>query len=660
MGIEANVFPDGENRSANLPTFQSDECAHTDSVSSKSVIVLPKYYPENHDLTKWLIHQMRRRIAPHHLVNFANLYPSILSAHFEVHDEPEKYISTKETCCRLLPAYSSKTVLFLTPLAMAVYFGCKTIIRVLLDDSGSYLQSRARSNVDINATCFGMRLKPKCSLFDYDDYFTTSASVLALRQEFYTGLSFLSAAGFKPHDRFQYITHIASPDQKIFWITDIIEYALRLIITRPGFDIAQLLHYLTYPSPDGKRAYDILTYDVYKYKDSESHSALWFSLFRRVCRRGISPAYTNCASRLIDVLEILEKMGFFKHDVMPRGSVDYSSNQGRNNVNRHQLSQKVSASDVRMLSSTEAAEAMRQIAIDRDECFAFMVIWLSQLRKSSLTKPYQRLCDILLSSLADTQMLEDFLIPPSQTNSKSIIWPHWVELGTELVQKLPNTNRSSNQDESNILNEDALDLYYLETFQVHELRRELKNIALVRGLISERVCEKSKETVKTTTLSNLQSPKPREMTVSPGNEQKMAQNPIVESENNLTCHEIRQCGDTVTTPSLIDQPNSQPVAFRRRNISSQALNQHPLEEKNCQKQHHQPRSIIRTNINNGMTLPRPKTSIPTLEKKMQGSQRFASEKKLSHQLTRRRNVTSQCREVTTSNGKNNLRPRWQI
>lgn len=662
MNNDVQLFASPEDRSHRIDGGQ--EGAMTPHATSKSELVfnLPKYYPEDHELTKWMINQMRRRNGLHHLINFANAHPFILSAHFEVLDQPDKYVSTKEVSC--FSAYSAKTVLFLTPLAMAIYFGCKSVIRILLDDSGARLQSRARSNVDINATCYAKRFKPKHGVFGYEDYFTTSPAVLALRREFYVGLNLLTVAGFNPHDRIRYVDHIASPSQKTYWTTDLMEYALRLMITRPGFDIIRLVQYLTYPGPSGKCSYDVMTYDAYVYNDMGNKTPVWFSLFRRVCRRGISPAYANCANRLIDVLEILEKLGFFKQDAMPHGPVAYNVGPGRCTMKRHQLPQRVSSSDIRLMPPPEAAEAMRAIAVDRDECFAFMVIWLNRLRNRCLTKPYQRLASILLAGLVDTQMLEDFILPPAQVDPKVTLWPQWMELGTGLAQQVPNTNWKSCQEEINIFSEDVFDSYALEPLQVNELRLELKKLAFVRGFMDEKMCGKLKEVKKTPTPATNPTQKPGNISISVGKTQAKAMTGLFTTDSHLVSDEAKQSGDTgINLSNTLSQSHS--VVPRPRNASSDAFNQHTLEDQGDLKGHQSraPRVVNRSNVNNNVAS-RPKTTMPTQDKKTVTRRRPRSVKTPSPKpvlvVVKQKNASLSAKDSSTLNNKSKPRPRWRI
>ncbi|VDD75540.1 unnamed protein product [Mesocestoides corti] len=658
MNSEIQIFPSVEN-SAHFGSqnFLGSSKASGDTSITNTYPTLPKYYPEDHELTKWMINQMRRRNGLHHLINFANSHPFILSAYFEVLDQPDKYISSKEASN--FPAYSSKTILFLTPLAMAVYFGCKSVIRILLDESGARLQSRARSNVDMNATCYARRIKPRHGILGFEDYFTTSPAVLALRREFYFGLNLLMIAGFNPHDRIQYMDHVASPSQKVYCITDLVEYALRLMISRPGFDIIHLLQYLTYPNPSGKCAYDVMTYDVYLNHDEEKQTPIWFSFFRRICRRGITPAYTNCANRMIDILEILENLGFFKQDIMPHGPVAYSIEPGRSPIKRHHMPQRVTPVEIRSLQPAEATEAMRAIAIDRDECFAFLIIWLTRMKNRCLTKPYQRLTKILLSGLVATRMLDDFLVPPPHIDPKVTLWPQWVELGTGLNQQVPNTNWKSCQEEINIFSDDAFESYYLEPIQVHELRMELKRLAIIQGFVDEKLVDQVRESRNRPKSSSSPNENPVTAIAATDKPRQLSVSAVFTTECHLVTDEGQQsCSNGPNTPS--EATGSLEIVPRSRRISQEFLNQSvPTDQGDMNIQtagiH---RLIEQTNISNNLS--RPNTTKPTQDMKPPVRRRPRSAKTIGF-----KSIPMEIKQKHASSNKKAIvvskpLPRWRI
>lgn len=481
MAVEKRIYSNTDDHVHLKPSQVISEPQKQGDTLNLDSITLPKYYPDEHELTKWMINQMRRRNGLHHLVNFANAHPFILSSYFEVHDQPERYVCEKENS--KIPAYSNKTVLFLTPLAMAIYFGCKSVVKVLLNDEVSKLHSRARQHVDVNAICFARRIKPKQGIFGMEDYFTTTAPMLAIRRTFFPGLTLLINAGFKPEDRVTHVDHVASKEQRSYKSTDLVDYTIRLMISRPGFDVIGLLQTIMHSG------YDVMAYDVYSSNRSNVQTPVWFSLFRRVCRRGINPIYVNCANRLIDILEVLQNLGFFKQDIMPHGPVGYEVGLGRSPAKRGQIHKRLSSDSIRAIEETRANEAQQAMAIDRDECFAFLTIWLNKMRTRCLKKPSQRLTKLLLSAMADTDMLMEFLLPPSGVDTQEVLWPKWIELGTGLNQQLPNTNWKSCQEEINIFSEDTDSSYALEPTQLNDLRQDLRRIALLKRLVSHETLE---------------------------------------------------------------------------------------------------------------------------------------------------------------------------
>ncbi|VDL93492.1 unnamed protein product [Schistocephalus solidus] len=463
-----NTPPDLENDNHSTISSAAEPCTFQGAFTSQN---MPKYFPREHELTKWLINQMRRRHGLHHLVNFANAQPFILSANFEVLDQPDQYLEAKNG--PMTPAYSNKTILYLTPLAIAVYLGYRSVMQLLLDKSGTRLSARARQNVDVNAICYAKRTKPRTGVFGSDDYFTTSVPILAIRREFYAGLELLIDANFHPQARLSYTEHIGTNEQTTHCLMDALEYALKLLITRPGLDIARVLQVLSY----SRDAYDIMAYDVYTAQCGVEKQEIWHSLFRRFCRKGVSAAYSNCGMRIINVLEVIETNGFFRQEHMPRGPLIYDIDVQRAKVRKNQPTRRMFTKEICALQAEEAAAAKLAMAVDRDACFAILTFWLNRMRNRCMAKQAQRLTTLLLSALRDTDMLEYFLFPPQDVDVQNVLWPPFLELEVNTTQAA-STHWTSCAEEINTFTEDLLGLPpVLDPIQMHELRQDLAELA---------------------------------------------------------------------------------------------------------------------------------------------------------------------------------------
>ncbi|KAL7059975.1 hypothetical protein AAHC03_010153 [Spirometra sp. Aus1] len=469
--------PDVEKDNHSTVSSTAEPCILQGTFTSQN---MPKYFPREHELTKWLINQMRRRHGLHHLVNFANSQPFILSANFEILDQPDQYLDVKNGS--MTPAYSNKTVLYLTPLAIAVYLGYRSVMQLLLDDSGTRLSSRARQNVDVNAICYAKRTKPRTGVFGSDDYFTTSVPILAIRREFYAGLELLIDANFHPQARLAYTEHIGTSEQITHDLIDALEYALKLLITRPGLDIARVLQVFSY----SRDAYDIMAYDVYTAQCGMEKQEIWHSLFRRFCRKGVSAAYSNCGMRIISVLQVIESNGFFRQEHMPRGPLNYDIDAQRAKVRKNQPTRRVFTKDIYALQAEEeeaAVAAKLAMAADRDACLALLTFWLNRMRNRCMAKQAQRLTTLLLSALRDTDMLDYFLFPPKDVDVQNVLWPPFLELEVNTAQAV-STHWTSCAEEINTFTEDLLSpTPALDPIQMHELRQDLAELAFPAGQI---------------------------------------------------------------------------------------------------------------------------------------------------------------------------------
>ncbi|CAH8557882.1 unnamed protein product, partial [Dicrocoelium dendriticum] len=203
--------------------FQRLSSDYTDTQNEQeSRDSLPKYYPKDHEVTRWLVNQMRCRNGLHHLVNLANVQPSLLSAYFEIYDQPHLYIDARTGPG--MPAYGIKTVLYLTPLAIAIYLRLRSVLRLLLDSSGTRIHARARQEVVVNATCYVRRTKPRPGPFVMDEYSTTYPAVIAVRREFFTGLTLLMSAGFCPQEPIKIIERLGTTRETTHCFVDLLDF----------------------------------------------------------------------------------------------------------------------------------------------------------------------------------------------------------------------------------------------------------------------------------------------------------------------------------------------------------------------------------------------------------------------------------------------------
>ncbi|TGZ74749.1 hypothetical protein CRM22_000776 [Opisthorchis felineus] len=450
---------------------------------------LPKYYPRDHEVTRWLVNQMRCRNGLHHLVNLANIQPSLLSAYFELFDQPHLYIDAKTGPG--MPAYGIKTVLYLTPLAIAIYLRLRSVLRLLLDTSGTRIHARARQEVDINATCYVRRTKPRPGPFIMDEYSTTYPAVIAVRREFFTGINILMSFGFHPQAPIGIIDRLGTTRETTHWFVDLLDFCVKLLNTRPGVDIIGLLQTISYRTmTEGGNLslcyYDPCVYDVRAVlQDSgrTTNEEVWCSVFHRLAKKGASRSYSNCGNRLIGLLEHISVAGFFRQKYMPKGPVSYDAGTNTRKGKRLAPARKLSPDTINRLTGPEKELARLCIAADRDSALCLLTLWLERVRNRCLDRQAQRLFRLLTSGLADTGLLEDFLFPPPDRDSTTVRHPNWLAIGlSNILNKQNHTGRQSIM-QVDFLEDDANEICELEPPQVNEIRQEVGILAHTMGLV---------------------------------------------------------------------------------------------------------------------------------------------------------------------------------
>lgn len=462
---------------------------------------LPKYYPKDHEVTRWLINQMRCRNGLHHLVNFANIQPTLLSAYFEIFDQPHLYIEARTGPG--MPAYNIKTVLYLTPLAIALYFRLRSVLRLLLDTSGSRIHARARQEIDVNATCYVRRTKPRPGPFVMDEYSTTCPAIIAVRREFFPGLSMLMAAGFQPQAPIGVIERLGTNREATYWFVDLLDFCVKLLNTRPGVDVIGLLQTISYrASPEHANSatgyYDPCVYDIRPSVDGDPGNPdcwVWCSVFQRIARKGASREYSNCGNRLIGLLEHFLAAGFFRQKCMPKGPVEYDAELTSRKASRIGAVRKMNPETICKLNGPEEKAARQYMAADRDACISLLTLWLERVRNRCLDRQAQRLYRLLTNSMAETELLTDFLFAPQSVDTNMVIYPHWLAMG--LARNI--TKRSSSSPIGNlgdVVDEEANEMCELEPPQLNEIRQEIGTLAHALGLadyshqlVSQRVVE---------------------------------------------------------------------------------------------------------------------------------------------------------------------------
>ncbi|TPP60989.1 hypothetical protein FGIG_09658 [Fasciola gigantica] len=448
---------------------------------------LPKYYPRDHEVTRWLVNQMRCRNGLHHLVNLANVQPSLLSAYFELYDQPHLYIDARTGPG--MPAYGIKTVLYLTPLAIAIYFRLRSVLRLLLDTSGTRIHARARQEIDVNATCYVRRVKPRPGPFVMDEYSTTHPAIIAVRREFFVGLTILMSANFHPQAPIGIIERLGTARETTHWFVDLLDFCVKLLNTRPGVDVIGLLQTISYRTLTDNNTsscyYDPCVYDVRPIAPEpgkpDSDEEIWCSVFHRLARKGASRSYSNCGNRLIGLLEHVAAAGFFRQKYMPKGPVQYDAELVSRKGNRMVGARKMTPEQITKLTGPEKDTARVCIAADRDACLCLLTLWLERVRNRCLDRQAQRLFRLLTTGLADTGLLHDFLFPPPDVDPSNISHPYWLSMG--LAKNANKQLTSQSMLPVDFLDDDANEICELEPPQVNEIRQEVGILGHALGIV---------------------------------------------------------------------------------------------------------------------------------------------------------------------------------
>ncbi|CAH8832701.1 unnamed protein product [Trichobilharzia szidati] len=463
--------------------ISGDQTSKNSSTSS-----LPKYYPKDHEVTRWLINQMRCRNGLHHLVNLINIQPSLLSAYFEVYDQPEMYIDAKTGPG--MPAYGIKTVLYLTPLAIAIYLRLKSVVQLLLSSSGTRIHAKARNEVDVNAICYVRRIKPRPGPFINDEYSTTQPAIIAIRREFFPAISLLMTSNFNPQSPVYIIEKLGTSRETTCWFVDILDFCIKLLNNRPGLDVISFIQCIncrvsTYDnySSSIQCFYNPCVYDVKQINTDntdkdESSKYIWCSVFRRLLRKGVNRSYSNCGNRLISLLEYIIEVGFFQQNFMPKGIIKYNPDLL---TSRHYTSvgfKKITPEMINNLSGSEKDNAASLIGADRDVCLYLLTLWLERVRSRCLDRQTQRLFRLLTTSLAETELLHDFLFPPEDIDTNTTLHPYW--LSVNLTKKQSSEQHLLSLD---CLEEDTNEICELEPAQLNEIRSEIGLLAHSMNLI---------------------------------------------------------------------------------------------------------------------------------------------------------------------------------
>ncbi|CAL8082232.1 unnamed protein product [Calicophoron daubneyi] len=527
---------------------------------------LPKYYPKDHEVTRWLVNQMRCRNGLHHLVNLANVQPSLLSAYFELFDQPNLYIDARTGPG--MPAYGIKTVLYLTPLAIAIYLRLRSVLRLLLDTSGTRIHARARQEIDVNATCYVRRTKPRPGPFVMDEYSTTHPAIIAVRREFFAGLSLLMGASFHPQAPIGIIERLGTTHETTHWFVDLLDFCVKLLNTRPGVDVIGLLQTISYKSVSENGtslacSYDPCVYDVKPVitdpEKSEGNGEVWCSVFHRLARKGASRSYSNCGNRLIGLLEHVASAGFFRQKYMPKGPISYDPNVNNRKGSRLVGAKKMNPDMINKLTGSEREAAILGIGADRDACLCLLTLWLERVRNRCLERQAQRLFRLLTTGLSDTGLLRDFLFPPDDIDQTTVIHPYWLSVGLSRNSPKQQTNTQPIAP-VDFLDDEANEICELEPPQVNEIRQEVGILGHALGLVD--YSEK---------LYNLGYP--RLVEISPisgaiGDAENVVPQPVPNTvTSNAECYK-----ENITSPSQTDSPENYypPEEFDRKGSGSRA------------------------------------------------------------------------------------------
>ena len=171
------------------------------------------------------------------------------------------------------PLFNRNTVLYLTPIALLVYYKSLDILRFLMK---TFMSGKVRkTSYDPNRVCFATNVAiRRSSLSDIHEFIPFS---IATRCEVWKAIPYLLLAGWKPHEMFMLTARRCFSKFKIFYV-DYLDYALAQLTSRPSISIAYLIYWLYYSYHEN--------FNLYKFTSDVKRDRLGGTLARRMLRFG--------------------------------------------------------------------------------------------------------------------------------------------------------------------------------------------------------------------------------------------------------------------------------------------------------------------------------------------------------------------------------------
>lgn len=274
------------------------------------------------------------------------------------------------------PMFHRKAILYLTPLAMAIYLRNHKLATKMME----YVNFQGETIVNVNQLCYVTNYLERFE--NRNDIMVIYPFCILFRRECFECARPMLISGWYPQEP------IELPYRRIFQIfifsyKDIVEYCLAQMVTRPNLRLSRLLEVLLDTMHDN---FTLLKFEKVLYKDENDRDVIdMVSLPRRMLKYALYyDKDMRLLSQIITSIRVIHKTGFY---VGPRRD----------------------AFEIRFMTPLTGTDEENMIN-DQDNTIALMLAICHQADMKGHSQSKDKLLDVIAHILIDTKWFVHFLV----------------------------------------------------------------------------------------------------------------------------------------------------------------------------------------------------------------------------------------------------------
>lgn len=382
----------------------------------KSVYKVPEFFGYESPATRWILAMLTNKANLKRLIKCGKTHEDLFSRYYQVPDRPMDLMPgdySLET-----PAYHQQMVLYLTPLALALYIKQLYAVEMLLDlrnESGHKLVHPAEP-------CFVQKVFKKGTRRIFNELSNTFPILIAIRRNFFEGVGLLLECGFTPQKQLSIINRVAFKES-INLYRDVVDYMVELLRKRPCLNVTKFMKLMT-DTANGLTTFDVFVFDL---ELDESNKWDYVSVFRRVCRIGLATRYfiEESAIQIINVLEQIQVIGYFGGVNAVKLFYNNSPQDPHEKVLSKKTMEELQSERISVimdkiptiikatrddLFQLDPMELSTRINFDYQVCIGCLFFWYQKCQNQDRCGHYMRLSRLMSRIILDTRIIEDFFV----------------------------------------------------------------------------------------------------------------------------------------------------------------------------------------------------------------------------------------------------------